>query len=526
MAMPSLLQQTAISNEKEALLLLKNQSDSLKRISDSLFVNQKQQGSLKREFSDLKKDIINANTQSFSEIKKYFDETKNTSLTEKRIDLKQKDNANIFSSAITRLLNRKDTFQEKSILPLQSSLLEETKKIKNLTNNNTKFLESIRKNYENPQKEKDQRQLAKFIGEELENTGIFDSGNSSNMLSNLSIGLFDSITSLGKSLLSGIGTSLAAILGAIGVKGSLSKVFPPMAQTKSNTSSIPSKDIQTFPETKEKDISQRTTGRDIPSGYTKTEGGILIPEEKKPKVAKPNLPTNEVKKGLGRILVGGAGRVLGGVLGAFTANPVLAVGASVGLGLAADALYDSLTANNKEENTNLENIDEQIREIQARIDSAMTADMPVSTISSPEELPNNNLSQNQNILALEEQKKKLEKQKENLKNEQKNKIMEMLGIPSAEETKEFLNSIGQFTNAEGKSVNVLPGLGDYLAKDLQSIEDAIFDTKSSDAGTTQTIVNNVTNMSSGSNTPINFPIPVTRDTDTSVSQFLSLRPIN
>lgn len=213
MALPTLLQQTAITNEKEALSLLREQKDIMKKLSDSIISNQREYGSLKKDMVDLKKEFV-LGMKGISEISKYFSEMKSDKIKERRMDTKENTNTNVFSALISKLVGKKDSIASKDFTELQVKLVEETRILKSIALDNMENIRFIKKSYEDKARAKERKLLAEAIADAIgsDNKGGFLKGIVGPLLAGFGIAL----ATLGSALVSGIGGAITSALATIG----------------------------------------------------------------------------------------------------------------------------------------------------------------------------------------------------------------------------------------------------------------------------------------------------------------------
>jgi len=102
MALPSLLQRTEISKEKETMEILKDQKESLAKISETLLSTKRDYGSMRKDMQDIKTGLMES-IESFSELKKYFERSANIkSIEDRKLNIKESENKGFFSREIGR----------------------------------------------------------------------------------------------------------------------------------------------------------------------------------------------------------------------------------------------------------------------------------------------------------------------------------------------------------------------------------------------------------------------------------------
>jgi hypothetical protein len=220
MALPSLIERNNLQNEKQTLTLLEDQNNSLKKIAQSLTNSEKEYSSLRKDMVELKKEFI-LGMNSFSEIKKYFEDMRSEKLNAKPIQTKE-DNKSFFTMAISKLLGKKENLDEAAFTDLQRKILEETTIIKNLSLNTDENISIIRKSYEPAERAKERQLLAEAISEAI------GGGSGSKGFMGIITALGISLAALGTYLVKGIaeqvGNIVSTVLRALGISKAISAI--------------------------------------------------------------------------------------------------------------------------------------------------------------------------------------------------------------------------------------------------------------------------------------------------------------
>lgn len=194
MALPTLLQQQNIGNEKEVMSILREQRDVMKKLSDSILSNQRQTNSLRTDVGDIKRELI-LGMQEFSSLKKYFENTKSSNVNP-AVKVKEREGSNFFVSAINKLLGKKD--EKKEYSEFQQKMLQETNTLKSYILDNNKNISFIKKSFEDNVKAKDRKLLAQEIADAMDGSG--KSSGFLGIITALGIGL----AALGTAVISGL----------------------------------------------------------------------------------------------------------------------------------------------------------------------------------------------------------------------------------------------------------------------------------------------------------------------------------
>lgn len=200
MALPNLLEKNQLQTEKESLSLLKDQRDLLSKLNTNIVNSQKEYGSLRKDMVDLRKEFM-VGINTFSEIKKYFQDMRTLNLKEKQIETKEKRGANFFTAAIARLIGKNTNG---AMGNLQEKMLEETETIRSLAYNTNENIKFIKKSYEPNAVAKQRVLLAREIAAEIGEGG--DSGRG--LIGGIVAGLGVALAALGTYVVSGLGNFL------------------------------------------------------------------------------------------------------------------------------------------------------------------------------------------------------------------------------------------------------------------------------------------------------------------------------
>lgn len=504
MPLPTMLQQSAITNEKEALGLLREQRDIMKKLSDSIISNQRDSGSLKKDMVDLKKEFV-LGMKSISEIPKYFAEMKSDRLKERRVDTKDNNNTNIFSALISKLVGKKDSVANKDFIELQTRLVEETRILKSIALDNMENIRFIKKSYEDKERAKERKLLAEAIADAIgsDNKGGFLKGIVGPLLAGFGIAL----ATLGSALISGIGAAISAALTTIGAMMAKNALTP---------------DI---------DIDRRrgptAVGAPLPGGPDvdkkdgKTKPGSKIP--------------------LKEIALGGAG-----VLGKLAA-PALAIAGLASL-LSAEGTQYGTGAN--ENATTPEEVGGNPAEM--GLPQAMAKVEAEKKLKAAEEERLKKLSAMSDQTDAETMR--LQRQADTAKEMEKVTEASMAGVKEkAEQTKDatqdifgmmsakmkdfistlgvdtdmigksavdILNNIGNIDFGEGKQINLLPGFGSKAADMIENLQDSLSSAKDVVAGGGSTQFNTQNNTTFGGST-MTLPADSSAiDTDPAILRYL------
>lgn len=501
MPLPTMLQQSAITNEREALGILREQRDIMKKLSDSIVSNQRDSGSLKKDMVDLKKEFV-LGMKSISEIPKYFAEMKSDRLKERRVDTKENTNTNIFSALISKLVGKRDSVANKDFVEIQTRLLEETRIIKALALDNMDNIRFIKKSYEDKERAKERKLLAEAIADAIgsDNKGGFLKGIVGPLLAGFGVAL----ATLGSALISGIGTAISAALTTIGAMMAKNALTP---------------DI---------DIDRRrgstTVGAPVP-------GGPDLDADKKTK-PKPTF-RERVNAGAGFL-----GRI---------ALPALAIGGLASLLSAEETQYGTGANENA---TTPEEVGGNPAEM--GLPQAMAKVEAEKKLKAAEEERLKKLSAMSDQTDAETMR--LQRQADTAKEMEKITEASMAGVKEkAEQTKDatqdifgmmsakmkdfistlggdtdmigksavdILNNIGNIDFGEGKQVNLLPGLGSKAADMIENLQDSLSSAKDVVAGGGSTQLNTVNNTTFGGSTMTLPADSSSIDTDPGILRYL------
>ena len=225
MALPSLIERNNLQNEKETQNLLKGQTDILKKISESLANNDRQYGSLRKDMVDLKKEFM-LGMNTFSEIKKYFEEMKIEKINTKTTENKN-ENKSFFTLAISKLLGKKSSIDEADLTDLQRKILDETTIIKDLSLNTNENIDIIRRSYEPVQKAKDRELLAEAIAEAMESGGKSNRKGFLGLITALGVSLAALGTYLVRGIAEQVGNIISKVLQTLGITKASSTIATP-----------------------------------------------------------------------------------------------------------------------------------------------------------------------------------------------------------------------------------------------------------------------------------------------------------
>lgn len=502
MALPTLLQQTAITNEKEALSLLREQKDIMKKLSDSIISNQREYGSLKKDMVDLRKEFV-LGMKGISEISKYFSEMKSDKIKERRMDTKENTSTNVFSALISKLVGKKDSIASKDFTELQTKLVEETRILKSIALDNMENIRFIKKSYEDKARAKERKLLAEAIADAIgsDNKGGFLKGIVGPLLAGFGIAL----ATLGSALVSGIGGAITSALATI-------------ATLLAKNALIPDIDINRRPGTVAAPVP--TTGPDVDA-------------DKKDGKTKPK-PTLKERVRTGAGLLGRIGAVAlpAGILAmlmsaeetqygtgenenAATPEEVGGNPSEMGLPQAmakveaekkAKALEDERL---KKLSATPDESDAETRRLQrqsAQVEQAATASMD-------------------NVIEKAEQTKDATQDIFGMMSTKMKDFISTLGGDTdslGKSAVDILNNLGTIDFGEGKEVNLLPNLGSKAAEMIGGLQDSISDAKDmvmgGGGGSTQ--LNTVNNTSIGGSTMTVPADSSTVDTDPAILRYL------
>lgn len=219
MALPSILEKNNLQSERESLGLLKEQRDIMKKLSDSIISSQREYGSLRKDMNDLRREFM-VGVNTFSEMRKYFEDMRADKVKEKRIETKENKGPGFFSAAIAKLLG-KDT-STPAMSSYQEKLLEETSTIKTLSSDTNSSIRFIKKSYEPNVKAKERKLLAEEIADAI------GGDRSKGLIAGIAGAIGAGLATLGSALISGIGgkimdafEALAKLLGVKTAAGAL-----------------------------------------------------------------------------------------------------------------------------------------------------------------------------------------------------------------------------------------------------------------------------------------------------------------
>ena len=168
----------------------------MKKLSDSIVSSQREYGSLRKDMNDLRKEFM-VGVNTFSEMKKYFEDMKADKVKEKRIETKENKGPGFFSTAIAKLLG-KDTGSTPAS-SYQEKLLEETSTIKTLSSDTNSSIRFIKKSYEPNVKAKERKLLAEEIADAI------GGDRSKGLIAGIAGAIGAGLATLGSALISGIG---------------------------------------------------------------------------------------------------------------------------------------------------------------------------------------------------------------------------------------------------------------------------------------------------------------------------------
>lgn len=542
MSLPTLLQRTALSQEKETLGYLKEQRDSLDKISKTLMSSERGAESLRKDMRELKEDF-KASITAFKDIREYFEKTRNTKLEEKKIEIKNE--SNIFSRTISKLLGKSN--QPTTLSDYQVKLLNETIRIKNLTENNDKVLKFISKSYEPKEKEKDQKKLAEFIGEEIGSTTSGIGG------------------AIGKVVLgvATLGTALVTQLGALG-----SALVTQLGTLANNIAE------GIFRYLEARALAGAIPGAPDGPDRRGNRGGKATPRTTPRAGLTPSVPEGlpEGKPGT----AGGGIKAIGAAVAAFLAKRFPWLAAITG-GLILGEMLGNEIANELGLPTVEQKRQEALKKAQdAMIESKTEQERKQRLINSEEfqqdlaayqkELMESNVKDKDKILGIKDPEERyyaIMRALEDKKNAQEKvaakvdeKVQEAAGdatklatdmatstntvlqemqekfkqltedvLPSKEDLIKFFDNVGSIGLQSGEKLNLLPNFGSFMARELGDLTDSVSSLmrdENKSAGVVQLNNNTVTSAPSS---PIPFISPSISNNDSAINLFSSRRPI-
>jgi hypothetical protein len=501
MALPTLLQQTAITNEKEALNLLREQKDIMKKLSDSIISNQREYGSLKKDMVDLKKEFV-LGMSGISEISKYFAEMKSDKVKERRMESKGNTSTNIFSSLIAKLVGKKDSVANKDFIELQTRLLEETKILKSLALDNMENIRFIKKSYEDKEKAKERKLLAEAIAEAIgsDNKGGFLKGIVGPLLAGFGIALATAASAIG-SLVSGAITAGLATISSLLAKNALTPDIDINRRGGPVAAPVPTgpgADVDAD-KTKGKDKPKTTTKQKISAGagLLGRIGAIALPAG----ILAMLMSAEETQYGTGENENASTPEEVGGNPSAIGLPQAMA---KVEAEKKAKALEDE---RNKKLAAMPDESDAETRRLMRQseqVEQAASASMD-SVIEKTEETK----GKTEDIYSMMTAKMK--------------DFISSLGVDTeglGKSAVDMLNNLGTIDFGEGKQINLLPDLGSRAAGIIEELQGSLASAKDVVAGGGSTQYNSVQNTSIGGSTMTVPADSSTIDTDPGILRYL------
>lgn len=521
MALPTLLQQTAITNEKEALGLLREQKDIMKKLSDSIISNQRESGSLKKDVGDLKKEFV-LGMQSVSEISKYFSELRSDKLKERRMETKENTNANIFSALVSKLMGKRESVADKDFIEIQTKLLEETRLIKSMAFDSMENVRFIKKSYEDKERAKERKLLAAAIAE-----AITDSDGKGGFLKGIVVPLLTGIgmalATVAGMITSGISAAITAGLATIGAliaKSAIGGLIPDLDVNRRGGGPIAAP-IPGAPDTDPNKKDDKTKPKPNSTlGKTLKEGAGFIGRLTAPLFAAVTLATvlsaEETQYGTGENKDASSPEDVGG-------NP-----SEMGLPQAMAKVEAEKKAKALEEarlkqlQSSPDQSDAETSRLQRQSEEARLKDlaaMPDQSDAETRRLQSAVVEQQKiNKISEEETDSFYDKMTAKMK-----EFVSSLGVDTDSLGKtaiDMLNNLGEIDFGGGKKINLIPNLGTDAAGMLDSLQDSIINAKDmmSTGGSTQVSTTNNTSIG-GSTTTVPADSSAI-DTDLSVSRYL------
>jgi hypothetical protein len=530
MALPSLLQRTEISKEKETMEILKDQKESLAKISETLISTKRDYGSMRKDMQDIKTGLMES-IESFSELKKYFERSANIkSIEDRKLNIKESENKGFFSRAVSKLLG-KGTSESGS--DLQSKIYEEVKRTRALADNTDRAIQFIRRSYEPAQKEKDYEKLAALIGEQ-----VSSEGGGSSAIGGIAMAIGGVATAL-VTQLGNLGTAL--ITGVTAITTTLIKTIRDLLLAKNVISGVPDIDI-------DRDGKRRP-------GAPGKKGRVLVPGDV-PDIDAPDKsggkPSNlgksikDIVLAIGRAILARAPWILaitGGVMiGAMIGNAVADM-----LGLPPKEEVDKQKADAAAEKRRQDLQKQMDEEYERKQKLYKSEEFKSDRDAVAKEFMESKIDQRtkQDILSIRDDEERYNKMLEALEQQKPGNAADAVADKVEGEVKsvvdkmketlqniagEYLESTGQeivnfldnmkLPIGEGETVDILPGLGTFLQKELTDLTDSVAEL-ATDKDTAPQNVSMVTqnNINGNSSTPMVFPSPVVRDTDPAVALY-------
>lgn len=527
MALPSLLQRTEISKEKETMEILKDQKESLEKISETLLSTKRDYGSMRKDMQDIKIGLMES-IESFSELKKYFEKSANVkSIEDRKLNIKESENKGFFSRAVSKLLG-KGTSESGS--DLQSKIYEEVKRTRALADNTDRAIQFIRRSYEPAQKEKDYEKLASLIGEQVSSEG----GGSA--IGGIAIAIGGVATAL-ITQLGNLGTAL--IKGVTDITTTLVKTIKELLLAKGIISALPDVDID------------RDGKRKRGAGGKK--GRVLVPDDVPDAPDRSGGKPSNIGKSI-KDIVFAIGRVL-----LQRAPWILAITGGVMIGtMIGDALADMLGLPPKEEVAKQKadtEAEKRRQELQKQMDEEyerkqklyQNEEFRADRDAVAKEFMESKIDQKtkQDILAIRDDEERYNKMLEALEQQKPSSAANAVANKVEEEVKgvvdkmketlqniagEYLESTGQeivnfldnmkLPIGDGETVGILPGLGTFLQRELTDLTDSVKELATDKDAAPQNVSMVTQNNINGNNsTPMVFPSPVVRDNDPAVALY-------
>jgi len=499
MALPTLLQQTAITNEKEALNLLREQKDIMKKLSDSIISNQREYGSLKKDMVDLKKEFV-LGMSGISEISKYFAEMKSDKIKERRMETKENTNTNIFSSLIAKLVGKKDSVSNKDFIELQTRLLEETRILKSIALDNMENIRFIKKSYEDKERAKERKLLAEAIAEAIssDNKGGFLKGIVGPLLAGFGIALATAASAIG-SLVGGAITAALSTIGALLAKNALTPDIDIDRRRGPVAAPVPGGPGADVDKSKGKDKPKTTTKQKISAGagLLGKIGAVALPAG----ILAMLLSAEETQYGTGENENASTPEEVGGNPSAMGLPQAMAkVEAEKKAKASEDERNKKLAVMPDESDAETRRLMRQSEQVEQAASASMDA-----VIEKAEETK----GKTEDIYSMMTTKMK--------------DFISSLGVDTeglGRSAMDMLNNLGTIDFGEGKQINLLPDLGSRAAGIIEELQGSLASAKDVVAGGGSTQLNTVNNTSIGGSTMTVPADSSTIDTDPGILRYL------
>jgi hypothetical protein len=517
MALPSLLEKNQLQSEKESLNILKDQKELLTKLNSNIVNSQKEYGSLRKDMNDLRREFM-VGIDTFSEIRKYFQDMKTVNLKEKQIETKERKGTNFFTAAIAKLIGRRGDSVGGGV---QEKLLQETEIIRSLAHNTNDNIKFIKKSYEPGIVAKQRALLAREIAEEM---GEGKGGGG--LVSGLVAGLGVALAALGTFVVAGFGKFLTE--GFSKLSSLFSKFDIPM---KLGTSRGSRANLPDYLQT-DKDRQQQkqggspswwATGSKFLKGLTgiglatttSDLGDSSLEEYKRRKRLEYQQNPISLNQDLERI----------GTEAQFMAktedDPSVVAEAN------ASQNPEAYMANYISDLNRLYQKDSELKELSIELGNI--------AIDAQKEYLRQMGIVDHDLLQQEEEKKELnaeeievKKEEVNLYDVMKEKLKDFTkdvgSLGMGDKVKEFLNTLGQVSFATPDGLvkhNLLPNFGNNVADSIELMGKELKELQEGGMGTINSIVSNATNVAGGTTTI--FPDASARSSD--MEEYRSRRPI-